>query len=175
MRDRLRAVWTHAQRNPDGAVTEMGLKSLVSVLEGEGHRLRTAAGRPEASILIAVDQAEELIRGDSASSEALADYLRAAISAQSRWQLAFTISNRQFRRVTNHKRFQNLNAHGYDLRTLPGFRFASVVEAPAQRYGVAVDFDLVDELAEDAPKEDALPLLAFALQRLWRQYAGREG
>jgi hypothetical protein len=23
---------------------------------------------------------------------------------------------------------------------------------------------------EDAPKEDALPLLAFALQRLWRQY-----
>ena len=24
---------------------------------------------------------------------------------------------------------------------------------------------------EDAPKEDALPLLAFALQRLWRQYA----
>ena len=24
---------------------------------------------------------------------------------------------------------------------------------------------------EDAPKEDALPLLAFALQRLWHQYA----
>ena len=24
---------------------------------------------------------------------------------------------------------------------------------------------------DDAPKEDALPLLAFALQRLWRQYA----
>jgi hypothetical protein len=30
---------------------------------------------------------------------------------------------------------------------------------------------LVDALMEDAPKEDALPLLAFALQRLWRQYA----
>src|SRR5262249_48703275 len=28
-----------------------------------------------------------------------------------------------------------------------------------------------DALMEDAPKEDALPLLAFALQRLWRQYA----
>jgi hypothetical protein len=34
-----------------------------------------------------------------------------------------------------------------------------------------VDPQLVDALMEDAPKEDALPLLAFALQRLWRQYA----
>jgi hypothetical protein len=36
-----------------------------------------------------------------------------------------------------------------------------------------VDHALVDALMEDAPKEDALPLLAFALQRLWDQYAAR--
>jgi formylglycine-generating enzyme required for sulfatase activity len=46
-----------------------------------------------------------------------------------------------------------------------------VVEEPAKRYGVEVDTVLVDALMDDAPKEDALPLLAFALQRLWRQYA----
>jgi formylglycine-generating enzyme required for sulfatase activity len=46
-----------------------------------------------------------------------------------------------------------------------------VVEEPAKRYGVQVDTDLIDALCEDAPKEDALPLLAFALQRLWHQYA----
>ena len=53
----------------------------------------------------------------------------------------------------------------------PLFRFDSVIEEPAQRYGVRVDPTLVDAVIEDAPKEDALPLLAFGLQRLWRQYA----
>jgi hypothetical protein len=42
---------------------------------------------------------------------------------------------------------------------------------PAIRYNVTVDTSLVDALMEDAPKDDAFPLLAFALQRLWRQYA----
>src|SRR5262249_33551085 len=56
-------------------------------------------------------------------------------------------------------------------RAIPSFRFDTVVEEPAKRYGVTVDNVLVDTLMEDAPKEDALPLLAFALQRLWRQYA----
>jgi formylglycine-generating enzyme required for sulfatase activity len=64
-----------------------------------------------------------------------------------------------------------LEARGYDLRAIPVFRFDSVVEEPAKRYGVIVDNLLVDALMEDVPKEDALPLLAFALQRLWEQYA----
>ena len=51
------------------------------------------------------------------------------------------------------------------------FRFDSVIEQPAKRYGVAVGDALVYTLMQDAPNEDALPLLAFALQRLWRQFA----
>jgi formylglycine-generating enzyme required for sulfatase activity len=46
-----------------------------------------------------------------------------------------------------------------------------VVAEPAKRYGVEVDNALVDALVDDAPTDGALPLLAFALQRLWRQYA----
>jgi hypothetical protein len=76
-----------------------------------------------------------------------------------------------FPELQSHRRFQNLEARGYDLRALPVFRFDSVVEEPAKRYGVEVDSDLVYALMDDAPKEDALPLLAFGLQRLWRQYA----
>ena len=62
-------------------------------------------------------------------------------------------------------------ARPFDLRTVRIFRLESIVEEPAKRYKVRVDHDLVDALMEDAPKEDALPLLAFALQRLWQQYA----
>jgi formylglycine-generating enzyme required for sulfatase activity len=164
--------WSRAERDNKGDLTPAGLAMLDASLEAEGHVLRNVAGRPNASILISVDQAEELARADSKSGEVLADYLRAALgTTSSPWQLAFTIRTDSFPELQSHRRFQNLEARGYDLRALPVFRFDSVVEEPAKRYGVEVDTVLVDALMDDAPKEDALPLLAFALQRLWRQYA----
>ena len=170
IRDRLFDVWTNAEREKSN-LTAAGLASLKTALTAEAKKLREAAGRPSSSILISVDQAEEMVRADGRSAEALADYLRAALGTASPWQLAFTIRTDSFPELQNHRRFQNLEARGYDLRSLPVFRFDSVVEEPAKRYGVVVDNVLVDALMEDAPKEDALPLLAFALQRLWWQYA----
>ncbi|MGA2492468.1 MAG: SUMF1/EgtB/PvdO family nonheme iron enzyme [Roseiarcus sp.] len=171
IRDRLIDAWRAAERS-DGRLTPEGLAALESALESEGRRLRAAAGRDGATVLISVDQAEEMARADGDSGEALADYLRAALAATaSRWQLAFTIRTDSFPELQSHRRFQELKARGYDLRAVPVFRFDSVVEEPAKRYGVEVDNALVDALMDDAPKEDALPLLAFALQRLWRQYA----
>jgi formylglycine-generating enzyme required for sulfatase activity len=172
IRDRLMGAWSKAEHTDKGDLTPGGLAALETALEAEGQTLRKAAGRPNASILISVDQAEEMARADGKSGEALADYLRAALgTTRSPWQLAFTIRTDSFPELQSHRRFQNLEARGYDLRALPVFRFDSVVEEPAKLYGVEVDTVLVDALMDDAPKEDALPLLAFALQRLWRQYA----
>jgi formylglycine-generating enzyme required for sulfatase activity len=171
IRDRLFHAWSKAERNGN-ELTPTGYAALEAVLEAEGHKMRDAAGRDAASILVSVDQAEEMARADDSSGEALADYLRAALSATtSRWQLAFTIRTDSFPELQSHRRFQDLKARGYDLRAIPAFRFESVIEEPAKRYGVGVDHALVDALMEDATKEDVLPLLAFALQRLWRQYA----
>ena len=172
IRDRLMAAWSKAERADKGGLTPDGLAVLEAVLETEGQALRSAANRPNASILISVDQAEEIARADGKSGEALADYLRAALgTTASPWQLAFTIRTDSFPELQSHRRFQNLEARGYDLRAFHVFRFDNVVEEPAKRYGVEVDPVLVDALMDDAPKEGALPLLAFALQRLWRQYA----
>ena len=171
IRDRLLGAWSRADRL-DGELTPTGRSAIEAVLEAEGRKLREAAGRPAATILVSVDQAEEMARADGDSGEALVDYLRAALAATAtNWQLIFTIRTDSFPELQRHRRFQNLEARGYDLRALPVFRFDSVVEEPAKRYGVQVEQALVDALMEDAPKEDALPLLAFALQRLWRQYA----
>ena len=172
IRDRLFEVWEHAARDEKGKLTNAGLVSLEAALEAEGGRLRKAANRECATILISVDQAEEMARADGKSAEALADYLRIALpSSKSPWQLAFTIRTDSFPELQHHSRFQDLEARGYDLRAIPVFSFDSVVEEPAKRYGASVEPDLVYALMEDAPKEDALPLLAFALQRLWQQYA----
>jgi hypothetical protein len=110
------------------------LRVLEAALEAEGHALRHVAGRPNASILISVDQAEEMGRADGKSGEALADYLRAALgTTSSPWQLAFTIRTDSFPELQSHRRFQNLEARGYDLRALPVFRFDSVVEEQRTR------------------------------------------
>jgi len=111
------------------------------------------------------------VLADNLSGQALADYLRAAFtSTESHWPLAFTIRTDSFPLLQKHRHFMQLEARGYDLRAIPTFRFESVVQAPAKRYGAEVEVALVDALMEDAPKDDSLPLLAFALQRLWEQY-----
>jgi formylglycine-generating enzyme required for sulfatase activity len=170
IRDRLLSAWFRAERGASG-LTVFGRKSLEAALEAEGCALRETADRIGATILVSIDQAEEMTRVEGESADALADYLRAALTATSPWQLAFTIRADSLNELQNHRRFRELNARAYDLRAIRSFRFDSVVEEPAKRYGVSVSSPLVDALVEDAPEEDALPLLAFALQRLWHQYA----
>jgi hypothetical protein len=139
VRDRLLEAWTNAHRDGN-RLTEAGVPALEAVLEAEGRKLREAARRDGATILIGVDQAEEIARTEGDSGDALADYLRTALaSLASRWQVAFTIRTDSFPALQNHRRFQDLKARGYDLRPIPVFRFDSVVEESAKRYGVAVD------------------------------------
>jgi formylglycine-generating enzyme required for sulfatase activity len=178
LRDRLSDVWENAERK-DGELTDAGNATLRPALEDEGRRLREAAGCTAATILISVDQSEEIARAEGKNGECLSDYLRVILlphaerhpNDTSDWLLAFTTRTDSFAEVQSHRLFRGLEARGYDLRTMSVFRFDMVVEEPARRYGVQVDAALVDALMEDAPKADALPLLAFTLQRLWDQYA----
>jgi hypothetical protein len=149
IRDRLLEAWSKAECADKGELTLSGVAMLGAALEAEGQAAaihsraaapRNVAGRPNASILISVDQAEELARADGKSGEALADYLHAAIRAtSSNWRVAFTIRTDSFPELQSPRRFQNLEARGYDLRALPVFRFEGVIEEPAKRYGVEVD------------------------------------
>jgi hypothetical protein len=102
--------WSKAERADKGDLTPDGLAVLEAALEAEGHALRSAADRPNASILISVDQAEEMARADDKSGEALADYLRAALGmTRSPWQLAFTIRTDSFPELQSHRRFRWLS------------------------------------------------------------------
>jgi conflict system STAND superfamily ATPase/TIR domain-containing protein len=171
IRDRLLDVWSKAERNKSD-LTPTGRARLAAAIETEGSKLRDAAGRSAATILIGVDQAEELARADGAVGEALADYLRVASAEfKGQWRIALTIRTDSFSELQSHPRFKSLDCCGYDLRAISVNHFIEVVQEPSKRYGVEVGHDLLDALMADAPKEDALPLLAFALQCLWRQYA----
>ena len=171
LRRELFEAWEAAPRNKDKELTDEGRAVLTARIEQEAARLRQAAARPDATLLLAVDQAEELARAEGRSGDALGDYLRAALGSDGAWQMVLSIRTDSFPELQRHPRFADLETRGYDLRPLQVYRFDSVVELPARRYQVAVAPALVDALMEDAPKQDALPLLAFGLQRLWEQFA----
>ena len=180
LRNELRQVWRDAHQKQErlestkgqGQLTINEWGQLQDTLGKLIERLRTVAARPHATVLISVDQAEEMARSQGESGDAMADYLRAALFTGS-VQLALTIRTDSFPELQRHPRFQGLEARGYDLRPLPVYRFDQVVEAPARRYGVQVQPELVDKLMEDSPEQDALPLLAFGLQQLWDQFAAK--
>jgi formylglycine-generating enzyme required for sulfatase activity len=161
--------WKSAERL-DGTLTAKGSAALVGALDSLGKRIRAAAARPESTILVSVDQAEELARAEGESGDALADFLRAMVGAGTAWRLMFAIRTDSLSELQSHPRFHGIEARGHDLRALPVFRFDEIVEAPARRYGVEIDPALTDALMDEAPRDDALPLLAFALRRLWDQF-----
>ena len=172
VRDRLFDAWANADRDEAGKLSASGQELLASTLGIEGKMLRTAAARPNATILISVDQAEEFARSEGQSGEALSDYLRLALKTEaSHWQLVFSIRTDSFPELQNHARFRDMETRGFDLRAIALFRLDDLIVEPARRYGVQIDDELVHALVEDAPRNDALPLLAFTLQRLWQQYA----
>jgi formylglycine-generating enzyme required for sulfatase activity len=171
IRDRLLDVWSNAERKKS-ELTPTGRAHIARAIDAEGSRLRDAAGRSAATVLISVDQAEELARAEGDGGDALADYLRVASAEfKGQWRIALTIRTDSFSELQSHPRFNGLDCCGYDLRAISVNHFIEVVQEPARRYKVEVDHDLLDALMADAPKEDALPLLAFVLQHLWRQYA----
>ncbi len=171
MHQNLLQQWQNADRLENGNLTEKGARQLSKVLDEISSQLHVSANRPNSSILISVDQAEELAQNENQSSSAFIDYLNVAIESGSHWKVTMTVRTDMFSKLQSHPRFRDLKIRGYDLRTVPTFRFDDIAEHPAARYGVQVSPELTDALMMDTPGEDTLPLLAFTLQRLWNQYA----
>ena len=156
----------------EGALAaDTGDDALGNTLDRLSEKLRTAAGSPGATILISVDQVEELLRDDSPTAARLIACLAAAGEGRRGWMTAMTIRADRLPDLQAHPGFGQLKTRGYDLRQMPPFRFSDVMEQPAARYGVHLAPELVDALMDDSPERDALPLLAFALQRLWDQFS----
>ena len=86
------------------------------------------------------------------------------------YAVVMTVRTDSFQEVQTSARLEGVSTRLLDLRPLPIYRFAEAIEQPASRYGVEIEPQLVELLMEDAGGRDALPLLAFTLQRLWRQY-----
>jgi hypothetical protein len=150
-------------------------ENLRDALDAVIAPLKLRSNRPESTVLIAMDQSEELARAEGESGACLGLILKAALAPNSageaaQYSVMLTVRTDSFVELQGAPHFEGVVTRTADIRTLPVYRFDNAIEQPAARYGVEIEPDLIEALMEDAGGRDALPLLAFTLQRLWQQY-----
>jgi WD40 repeat protein len=138
-----------------------------------------APGRPP-RIVLAVDQAEELFQGEGAEeAEAFLALLRDLVTRPaSNLIVLFTIRSDSFERLQTSAPLDGLNPGTFSLPPMPRGAYQTIIEGPARRLAetprrLSVEPALVAALLNDVEAgrgKDALPLLAFTLERLYVEY-----
>ena len=139
--------------------------------------LLVAANQPEATVLLTIDQAEELF-GYSASeaSTRFVRLLRAALEApDGRIMAIATLRSDVLAEFQNHTALDDgayshhLRYHSFRLTQCRCEAFAQRLKAPPSS-PTSLGPGLVDTMVQDAGTRDSLPLLAFTLRRLLERY-----
>lgn len=133
------------------------------------------------SIVIVVDQGEELFNSEGIEEAHKFLDLLALLTSQSKLPImvVFTIRSDSFERLQTYKAFEGVTQQTFSLAPMPQGAYHSVIEGPATRLEdtkrpLKIDPALTQQLSMDIEKggnKDALPLLAFTLERLYLEYA----
>ncbi len=166
--------------------TGAGLRRLISELrEADQRTLGSHAASPVA--LLAIDQAEELFAPEAGAeadqllqwlAEALAPVDTREASEPSDLIVVVTIRSESYEIFQTHPRLADIRFCPFDLRPMLEAEFKAVIEGPAERETAAgrslrLEAALTERLLLDAHGADALPLLAFILERLHSEYGAQ--
>lgn len=137
--------------------------------------LRVAAGQREATLLLTIDQVEELFNpsGATAAHHFLRVLRLLLDETGSPWLVLGTMRSDFLSAWQTH---EVVRALAYEPILLPQMAlgdFAQVIEGPARVAGLALEPGLVQHMLVDTATADALPLLAFTLRALWER-CGRD-
>ena len=129
----------------------------------------------DATVLLVVDQFEELLSPSAGpSANRFLRFLQVVLLRRNGRLLALGTMR------SNYLDIYEQNPHApttpffqsWRLGPLPRDRLGDVIVRPAALVHVEVTGELVERLKHDTPSADALPLLAFTLEVLFRRYAG---
>lgn len=162
-------------------LTPLGDEAVRRIIADEGGLLAVVheALPPDsvAELLLVVDQLEELftLSQDPALTPLLLRRLAAAVQAsQSRLRVVVTLRGDFYDQALAIASFGDLlDAHHERVRVLNEQELVQAIVAPAGRMGARVDSDLLGAIVADMEDQPgALPLLQFALHRLFEQREG---
>ncbi|SET52402.1 Formylglycine-generating enzyme, required for sulfatase activity, contains SUMF1/FGE domain [Nitrosomonas marina] len=147
--------------------------------------------KPVPTVVIAIDQAEELTSTEGRKESEpflamLAENLSLPESDQvtlerikNRPLVIVTIRSDAYERLQTEPSLEDISPRLFDLPPISPKQYKTVIEGPATRataagHKLTVESKLTEQLLRDAEGADALPLLAFTLERLYVEY-GSDG
>ena len=135
------------------------------------------------TLIISIDQGEELFltEGENESSALLALLHDLLIGDAPSLIVLFTIRSDSYERLQLVKEFEGVRQQTLSLPPMPRGSYAEVIKGPLLRlegtaHALKIEDSLVNALLTDVDEggaKDALPLLAFTLERLYVEYGGR--
>jgi WD40 repeat protein len=157
------------ERRLEDGVT--GLRSLALELSD----LHRAADSDPPGVLIAIDQAEELLtQSGTREQQAFLRLVRGSVGSDGPlWGVA-TIRSEFLSTSPERAGLAELVDDSLVVEPLSRARLAEVIEAPGRRAGLEFAPGLPGRMVEDTAGGDALPLLAYTLRELY-QRAGPDG
>jgi hypothetical protein len=133
--------------------------------------LRMCTGGRESTVLLTVDQAEELFSTGAPDEDAsLLLFRRIIEEGADRLMVIATLRSDFLARFQEHSALEGLPCETLSVGRMSAGGLRMVIGCPAQVAGVALEEALTEQLLADAKTSDALPLLAFALRELWERY-----
>ena len=164
----------------EGGATKLG--ALLSMLAQKATPAASdTAVTPKApTLVLSIDQGEELFlaEGQQEAQPFLA-LLRDLVTADAPAVIAlFTIRSDNYERLQLAKELEGVRQQTLSLPPMPKGSYAEVIKGPARRLegtprALRIDDAVVDALLADIEAggaKDALPLLAFTLERLYGEY-----
>lgn len=170
--------WSTIRTDLHKAAAQTPVDGLALV--GFARDLAMAARQPETTVLLTIDQAEELF-GYTPSEVArrFLRLLRAGLEIGDRRLMAVATLRSDFLgEFQNHPVLQDSEyPHHFRYRAVPVDpmplrSFPEIIRGPARLAGLQLEDGLVEAMVNDTGTRDALPLLAFTLRRLYERFGG---
>jgi len=164
----------------DGGATQ--LRALLSMLAQKAMpAVADTTVTPKAPTLVmSIDQGEELFLAEGQQeAQPFLSLLHDLVTAEAPAVIAlFTIRSDNYERLQMSKELDGVRQQALSLPSMPRGSHAEVIKGPARRLegtlrAFRIDDELVDALLADIEAggaKDALPLLAFTLERLYGEY-----
>jgi WD40 repeat protein len=122
------------------------------------------------SVVLAIDQGEELFNPEGvAEAEMFLRLLAPAWNSDPHFIALIAIRSDVYPQLQADRRIEQQHVRPFNLAPMAAAGLLQVIEGPARRIGLVVEPGLTAALLRDSQGADALPLLAFTLERLFDQ------
>ena len=148
--------------------TKKSVHEFLELIKELGNR----AGSREATVLLMIDQCEELLTaGVNEEGNRFLAFLRAVLDRDdSRLMVLVTLRSDFLGSFQEHPAMRGLRVETFPVPQMAVDDIASVIEGPARIGGLVLGPGLVQAMISDTKTADALPLLAFTLRELWEGF-----